>query len=112
MSSNNAPKPSRRTRREITRVKQFTAAIDGSDESAQVHLARPIARHLLLGEGGLQEDLIKASNRLAGPTPDKESAQHWDSYCRHLFAAFAIGIAVGHFTKPDLFEVYRPGGAR
>lgn len=88
---------------------QFTAANDKGDLVALLRLARTQAREILLVDGLDSEDEIDRINALAGDFKPA-GVDVWETYCRHLKAAYMLGIAVGQLVHPAVFE--EKGGHR
>jgi hypothetical protein len=91
----------------------FIAASNTSDLAAQIRIARTEALDQVQGEG-LRADFIDRIDRLAGRFKPGGGPDGWSKYCRHLDAAFALGIAIGQLVHPDAFSKpgSRSGGAR
>ena len=60
---------------------------------------------------GLSDDPCDLAERLAGGgfLREPNNAVGWDTFCAHLRAALAMGIAIGQLVHPDVFKT---GGAR
>ena len=100
-----------------TVTQQFAATTKTGDLRRQVQLARPIATDVVWTRGLDAGDEVLASVvRLAGSHDvfrsrgtAVEAADAWAIYCRHINAAFALGIATGQIVSPDMFKT---GGTR
>jgi hypothetical protein len=86
----------------------FVAASQAADLPAQLRLARETARQLVLNGVVDGENVLNAINELAGggfeanlTTPGGDV---WSDFCRHVDAAFALGIVVGQLVHPDVFK--------
>jgi hypothetical protein len=88
----------------------FRAASEKGDLRAQVRIAGEMARHMVVADG-IEQERMDAFNKLAGGKFEHaaSSVEVWSSYCDHISAAYALGIAVGQLVHPDVFKT---GGER
>src|SRR4051812_11788023 len=87
----------------VSRQQQFRRAADAGDLRAQVHVARAEAVDLLSVGGLHSEEEFRSVAALAGAFP-KHDIDTWSDQCRHLKAAYALGIAIGQLVHPDVFK--------
>ena len=88
----------------------FARAHIAGDLPAAVELARHQAKREILS-GGVEYDSMSFAETLAGELkrdPDSNSVP-WASFCRFVYAAYALGIVTGQLVHPDVFK---SGGAR
>ena len=83
---------------------QFLAASEHGDLPAQVQVAREAAVTLLNTSGLDQGEEFDQITALAGDFKPAGGSDAWDSYCQHLRAAYALGIAIGQLVHPDVFK--------
>jgi hypothetical protein len=89
---------------------QFEATTETGDLRQQLQLAVPIAARVVWMHGLDSADhVLEGVQRLAGPNAEFHNLGGWDDYCRHVAAAFALGIAIGQLVHPGVFQT---GGAR
>lgn len=84
----------------------FLAALKVGDLPAQVRIAQIPAQFHILSRG-IDNEPFDAINDLVGEPfepGDARSRAWWGSYCDHLQAAFALGIAVGQLVHPNVFR--------
>jgi hypothetical protein len=74
-----------------------------------VELARAPALGLLIREGLENTEEIPYINALAGEFQPDGGDDAWVTYCRHLQAAYVLGIAIGQLIDRSVFT---KGGAR
>lgn len=92
-----------------TLQQQFAAASEKGDLVALVRLARTQARQILMLDGLDSEEEIDRIDALAGDFKPG-GVEVWDTYTRHLKAAYVLGIAIGQLVHPSVFET--KSGAR
>jgi hypothetical protein len=88
----------------------FVAACEAGDLLAQVRIAKKKALFLIM-EDGIDQDKVDVIDALVGEPFVRGGAdtQTWKSYCYHIDAALALGIAIGQLVHRDVFST---GGAR
>jgi hypothetical protein len=93
-----------------TTQREFVRAIDKRDVATQVQIALEATRERMLRDGFNLLDIPDYTPELAGPfDAGRNESADWPTYCNQLYAAFALGIAIGQLCHVDAFT---EGGAR
>jgi hypothetical protein len=93
---------------------EFVRAIDKRDVATQVQIALEATRERMLRDGFNLLDIPDYTAELAGPlavvdrNEDRAADARRPTYCNQLYAAFALGIAIGQLCHVDAFT---EGGA-
>jgi hypothetical protein len=88
-----------------TTQQEFVKAIDTRDVATQVQIALEATRERMLGAGFNLLDIPDYTPQLAGPfaAGDRHEGAARPTYCNQLYAAFALGIAIGQLCHVDAF---------
>jgi hypothetical protein len=88
-----------------TTQQEFVRAIDTRDVATQVQIALEATRERMLGAGFNLLDIPDYTPQLAGPfaAGDRHEGAARPTYSNQLYAAFALGIAIGQLCHVDAF---------
>jgi hypothetical protein len=95
-------------RKKTAQTTAFDRAYQAGDLAAMVALARTaFAAKMFTGaledDPGSLVDMLLEEEEEQSPRPAGMSGDAWDYHCRNLFAALAMGIAIGQLVHPDVF---------
>jgi hypothetical protein len=85
-------------------VNRFAIADHNDDIPAAVQVARDVVKQAFL-RGELEADVPALARLLMGDVDHQGvmTAEAWALSCQFMLAAFAMGVALGQLTHPDLF---------
>jgi hypothetical protein len=88
-----------------TTQREFVRAINTRDVATQVQIALEATRERMLRDGFNLLDIPDYTPELAGPfaAGDRNEGAERPTYCNQLYAAFALGIAIGQLCHVDAF---------